>query len=120
MGSIKCITSLQNIRFAGLVFNAPLAKACVPSVALNYMSKFCQSCGMPLNKDPQNGGTDSDGIKSTEFCSLCYKDGNFIDDCKTAKEMQKFCIQKLNESGMPKLVAWLFTRGIPRLKRWSI
>jgi hypothetical protein len=33
--------------------------------------------------------------------------------------MQDFCVQKMNEDGMPKFVAWLFTRGIPKLKRWK-
>lgn len=83
------------------------------------MSKFCQSCGMPMNKDPQDGGTDSDGSRNDEYCSLCYKDGKFVDRCKTAKEMQAFCIKKMNENGTSKPIAWLFTRGIPKLKRWS-
>jgi hypothetical protein len=84
----------------------------------NKMGKLCQSCGMPLNKDPQNGGTNKDGTKNLEYCSLCYKDGQFLDNCKTAKEMQDYCIEKMNEQGMPKFIAWIFTRGIPRLKRW--
>ena len=83
------------------------------------MSNMCQSCGMPMSKDPQNGGTNSDGSKSTDYCSLCYKDGAFLDGCKTAKEMQDFCVKKMNEDGMPKFMAWFFTRGIPKLSRWS-
>lgn len=83
------------------------------------MNKFCQSCGMPLSKDPQNGGTHSDGSKSAEYCSLCYQNGNFLDGCRTAKEMQEFCIKKMNEEGTSKFVAWIFTRGIPRLNRWT-
>lgn len=83
------------------------------------MNKFCQSCGMPMSRDHQNGGTNSDGSRSSEFCSFCYKDGAFLDSCKTAKEMQYFCIEKMNENGTPKLIAWLFTRGIPKLQRWS-
>ena len=84
------------------------------------MGRFCQSCGMPMKRDPQNGGTNSDGSRNVEYCSLCYRDGNFLDGCKTANEMQDFCIEKMNENGTPKFVAWLFTRGIPRLKRWSV
>lgn len=83
------------------------------------MNKFCQSCGMPIKKDPQGGGTNSDGTKSTEYCSFCYQDGNFLDECKAAKEMQEFCIEKMNEEGTPRFVAWIFTRGIPKLNRWS-
>jgi len=84
------------------------------------MNKFCQSCGMPMNKDPLNGGTNSDGSKNTEYCSYCYQDGEFTSpEITTAQEMQKFCIEKMKEMGMSKFMAWLFTRNIPKLKRWA-
>lgn len=83
------------------------------------MKKFCQSCGMPMKHDPQNGGTNADGSKNIEYCSYCYEDGAFIGNFKSAREMQNFCVQKMNEDGMPKIVAWLFTRSIPKLKRWK-
>lgn len=84
------------------------------------MNKFCQSCGMPLKKDPEQGGTNSDGSKSIEYCSYCYKNGEFLSpEIDTAQKMQAFCIEKMKESGMPGFMAWLFTRGIPKLKRWK-
>ncbi len=83
------------------------------------MNKFCQSCGMPLNKDPGHGGTLADGSKTDEYCSLCYQNGVFFQPDLNAKEMQAFCIEKMTEQGMSKIVAWLFTRGIPRLRRWT-
>jgi hypothetical protein len=33
---------------------------------------YYQSCGMPLSKDAQGGGTEANGAKSTDFCSHCY------------------------------------------------
>lgn len=63
------------------------------------MNKFCQSCGLPMNKDQEKGGTNADGTKNTEYCSYCYKDGEFVGDFKTAKEMQDFCVKKMNEDG---------------------
>jgi len=81
--------------------------------------KVCQSCAMPLKSDPQGGGMETDGTKSTMYCSYCYQEGKFTDDCKTAKEMQDFCKAKLVEMKYPKIVAWLFTRGIPKLERWK-
>ena len=39
--------------------------------------KFCQSCGMPLSKDPNGGGTNADGTKNTSYCSYCYQNGSF-------------------------------------------
>ena len=83
------------------------------------MNKFCQSCGMPMNKDPGQGGTNADGSKSSDYCSLCYQDGAFFNPEFTAKQMQAFCIEKMHEQGMPKFVAWLFTRNIPKLARWQ-
>ena len=42
----------------------------------NY--KFCQSCGFPLKKDKQGGGTEKDGSISKKYCSMCYKNGEFL------------------------------------------
>lgn len=56
--------------------------------------KFCQSCGMPLNKDPKQGGSEKDGTKSKKYCSYCYEEGAFTSpDIDTAKKMQQFCIK---------------------------
>lgn len=81
--------------------------------------KMCQSCGMPLSKDPQNGGTEADGSKSLKYCSYCYQDGEFFYKGNDAKEFQNFCKDKMIESGSNRLVAWLFTRGMKRLERWK-
>jgi hypothetical protein len=86
------------------------------------MEKFknCQSCGMPMNKDPENGGTELDGSKNNKYCSYCYQSGQFTSlDINTPQEMQSFCIEKMKEQGMPKFIAWIFTRGIPKLERWK-
>jgi len=81
--------------------------------------KNCQSCGMPFSKDPEHGGTNTDGTKSGMFCSYCYKEGNFTQPDFTAKEMQKFCKEKMKEMGFPGFIAGFFTMGIPRLERWK-
>lgn len=83
-------------------------------------TRFCQSCGMPLSKDPQQGGTEADGSKSSTYCSFCYANGAFTGpEIDTAQKMQKFCIGKMKEQGMPGFVAWIFTRGVPKLERWK-
>ena len=83
-------------------------------------SAMCQSCGMPLSKDPKHGGSEKDGSQSTLYCSYCYQNGAFTSpEIDTAKKMQDFCYAKMKEQGMSKLTAWLFTRGIPRLQRWK-
>ena len=80
--------------------------------------KFCQSCGMPLSKDPNGGGTNADGTKNTSYCSYCYQNGTFTFS-GTLKEFQEHCRKKMVEKGISKFIAWLFTRGIGRLERWK-
>ena len=83
-------------------------------------NKFCQSCGMPMSKDPQKGGSEKDGSKNQKYCSYCYQSGEFTSpEIDTPQKMQVFCIGKMKEQGMPKFIAWIFTRGIPRLERWK-
>ncbi len=82
--------------------------------------KFCQSCGMPLKKDPKTGGTTKDGSKSLKYCSYCLVDGEFTSpEIDTPQKMQEFCIEKMKEQGMIRPIAWVFTRGIPKLERWK-
>ena len=82
----------------------------------------CQSCGMPLCKDPmgEGGGTNTDGNPSNLYCSYCYEDGKFLQPDITAEEMQLFVKGKLKEmGGFMKLFAGFFSKGIPKLKRWK-
>lgn len=83
--------------------------------------KFCQSCGMPKDKDEGKGGTNADGTKSDKYCSYCYKEGKFTlaDEIDTPEKMQKMCIKMMKKNGMNGILAWIFTRGIPRLERWK-
>jgi hypothetical protein len=81
--------------------------------------KNCQSCGMPIKKDEQGGGSNADGSKSTMYCSKCYEGGKFTRPDMTATEMQAFVKDKLKEFGFPGFLAGLFTKGIPKLERWK-
>lgn len=81
--------------------------------------KNCQSCSMPLNKDPQGGGTNADGSRSTMYCSLCYENGLFKQPEITATDMQVFVKNKLKEMGFPGFLAGWFAKGIPKLERWN-
>lgn len=81
--------------------------------------KNCQSCGMPMKKDKKGGGTNTDGSKSTMYCSLCYENGKFISPDMTVQQMQNLVKNKLKEMGFPGFIAAIFTKGIPKLKRWQ-
>ncbi|MFH0988671.1 MAG: zinc ribbon domain-containing protein [bacterium] len=81
--------------------------------------KNCQSYGMPIKKDPKNGGTNADGTKNLMYCSYCYADGKFTQPDWTAHDMQLFVKKTMKEMGFPGLIVGWFTKGIPRLERWK-
>ncbi|UZR96980.1 zinc ribbon domain-containing protein [Chondrinema litorale] len=81
--------------------------------------KNCQSCGIPLKKDPQGGSKNADGSKNEMYCSYCYRNGAFTQPNFTVTEMQLFCKAKLKDMGFPGFLAGLFTKGIPNLERWK-
>jgi putative zinc ribbon protein len=83
------------------------------------MGNNCQSCGMPLSKDPNGGGLEADGTRSTQYCSICYEDGAFRHQGVSAQEFQAHCLDALAAKGVPRIMAWIFTRGIPNLPRWK-
>ena len=85
--------------------------------------KFCQSCGMPLTEEML--GTNADGSKNGDYCSYCYKEGTFTNDC-TMDEMIEFCAQFVDEvnKNMPKPMTKEEYKGMmrqyfPQLKRWK-
>ncbi len=83
--------------------------------------KYCQSCGYPLKQDEKGGGSEKDGSISKKYCSMCYKNGIFLSppEIDSAAKMQKFCIGEMKKDGMNGFMAWILTRGIPRLERWK-
>jgi len=81
--------------------------------------KFCQSCGVPFNKDPQGGGTEADGQKSCVYCSYCYLNGEFTQPEMTMKKMQKLVDEKLREMKSNFLIRFFAKKQIPRLLRWK-
>lgn len=80
---------------------------------------YCQSCGMPLSKDQQGGGTEASGAKSAEYCSHCYVGGKFTAPDMTAQQMVQLVEGKLKEMHIPGFLAKRMAKDIPSLKRWS-
>jgi hypothetical protein len=53
---------------------------------------------MPLKRDAEGGGTESDGTKSTMYCSKCYINGAFTNpEIHSAADMQVLVKGKLKE-----------------------
>ena len=80
--------------------------------------KNCQSCGMPLKRDEEHGGTEADGSRSRMYCSHCYRQGRFVLPDITLEQMQRRARDKLTELHIPGFLAGFLTRGIPKLERW--
>ena len=80
---------------------------------------MCQSCGMPLSKDAMGGGSNADGSLSIEYCSHCFKAGQFTEPDITVDEMVSKVEGKLREMHFPGFVARRFAKNIPSLRRWS-
>jgi len=80
---------------------------------------YCQSCGMPLSKDPQGGGTEANGGKSAEYCSHCYTEGRFVEPNLTVEQMVAKVQAKMKEMHIPGFLAKSFTKDIPKLRRWA-
>lgn len=81
--------------------------------------KECQSCAMPFDKDPQGGGTNADGSKSTMYCSLCFAKGEFTLPDIEASGMQKIVKENMKKMGVPDGLIEVITGGIPDLARWK-
>ena len=81
---------------------------------------ICQSCGMPLDKDPQKGGTNLDKSRSDKYCSFCFQDGKFVDDGITLEQKIAKNINISVNMGMPKDKAQQMAESIlPKLERWK-
>ena len=86
---------------------------------MEQVFKNCQSCGMPLKRDPKGGGTNADGSKSSMYCSHCYEKGKFTLPDITLAQMQDRVKGKMKEIGFPGFLTGFFTKGIPKLERWK-
>lgn len=83
--------------------------------------KQCQSCGMPLHKDPsgQWGWTEKDGSLSSLYCSLCYKNGEFCYPGNDVEEFKNIVDDAMKKSGYGWFMRKFTRRQIPNLSRWN-
>lgn len=58
--------------------------------------KICQSCGMPMTPDLY--GTNEDGSANETYCTYCYQQGKFAQEC-SMEEMADFCASFEVEAG---------------------
>ncbi len=84
-------------------------------------SNICQSCGMPLQYDPNQGGTNTDNSLSEKYCSYCFANGKFKDDGISLQEKIDKNVQKaVEQMGMDEAKARAMAESIlPTLERWK-
>lgn len=82
-------------------------------------NKCCQSCGLPWDKDPKGGGTNSDGSQNEIYCSYCFANGQFVQPNWTLTDMQEYAIKVLAKKGIPEVMGKMLTKGISKLDRWN-
>ena len=80
---------------------------------------MCESCGQPI-KDT-NHGTEKDGSKSAEYCSLCYENGVFKDENLTLDQMKVIYVDAMRKMHVPGFVGTMMANAqLPKLKRWRV
>lgn len=81
--------------------------------------QFCQSCGMPMSNEVW--GTNADGSKTAEYCSYCFADGKFVQDC-SMEQMIAACVAPMvqaNPEMTPEKASAMMGEFFPTLKRWK-
>ena len=80
----------------------------------------CQSCGMPM-ATPEDFGTNADGSSNEEYCTYCFRNGEFTAPDMTMEEM----IEHVAAIGVDKLgmaedeAKQMASEVMPKLKRWQ-
>lgn len=85
--------------------------------------KQCQSCGFTLSKDEMKGGTEADGSRSFDYCSVCYINGQFLHPNITQEELLNKVALRLRNMRIPENAIQFLTSKInkemPTYKRWK-
>lgn len=75
-------------------------------------NKNCESCLMPLAKDPSVSGSD-------KYCSYCFKDGKLCYEGNDVNEFKKVCYESMIKNGTGKFKAKFFTWLVGFAPRWK-
>jgi Fe-S cluster assembly ATPase SufC len=79
---------------------------------------FCQSCGMPLNKEEVKG-TEKNGLKTDDYCKYCYENGAFKNPEMNLEDMKKNVQNQMKKMQLHENVIQKAVNILPVLKRWK-
>ena len=80
--------------------------------------QFCQSCGMPLDKEEVKG-TQKNGLKSDEYCKYCYGNGVFKHPKMNLEGMKKNVETQMKKLEHHEYVIQKAITILPSLNRWK-
>jgi predicted amidophosphoribosyltransferase len=81
-------------------------------------TRFCQSCGMPLDSENVKG-TEKNGLISSDYCRYCYENGAFKDSAITFGEMELNVKTQMEKMKFPESLIEKSLDVLPSLKRWK-
>ena len=81
--------------------------------------KICQSCMQPMHFET-DFGTNADGSRSEDYCTLCWSDGAFTNPDATMQDVINYRAPSMvNMIIDPEQGRKLVTEWISALKRWK-
>ena len=86
-----------------------------------HENKRCQSCGMPLTDESANAASAAEADPVSEYCSFCFRDGDFTNPDQTLDEMIRSSVDYMtaNMGFTREKATELSNAVIPKLKRWQ-
>lgn len=83
----------------------------------------CQSCGFTLSKDEHRGGTNKDGSRNIDYCSMCFWNGEFLSPAITQEELLVKLQLRCLDMGMPERIVHYIVNKVRKemhtYKRWQ-
>ncbi len=81
---------------------------------------LCQSCAMPMDNSDLFG-MNTDGTRSTEYCTYCFQNGKFTAPGITMQQMINKCVEIMVQKNIMAEVdaRKLMVGTTPNLKRWK-
>lgn len=81
---------------------------------MNANPAMCESCLMPLKKDPLG-----EKRESARYCSYCFKDGKLVYEGTDLKEFKKAMVSAIVARGESKMKAHFFAFMAGFAPRWK-
>jgi hypothetical protein len=79
---------------------------------------FCQSCGMPLTTE-ETKGTETNGLKTNDYCRYCYEDSHFKNPNMNLEEMKNTVKKHMEKKKLPPYMVQKALNILPALTRWK-